>query len=89
VCWITVIANTSILYTASGKIPWRERTIGTILEKSVAGDVIVVAEVSRLGRSTLQVLEMLEMAAQKNISVRIAKISGRHKTFDALNYSNT
>ena len=56
--------------TASGKASWRERAIGEILEKAVA---IVVAEVSRLGRSTLQVLEILETAAQKSISVHIAK----------------
>lgn len=59
--------------TVSGKTPWRERAIGTILEKCVTGDVIVVAEVSRLGRSTLQVLEILEMAMQKGVSVHIAK----------------
>jgi len=35
--------------------------------------VIVVAEVSRLARSTLGVLELLRMAAQKEISVHIAK----------------
>ncbi|CAN5242036.1 hypothetical protein BH10PSE19_BH10PSE19_20060 [soil metagenome] len=49
--------------TASGKTAWRERAIGNILENATTGDVIVVAEVSRLGRSTLQVLEILEMAA--------------------------
>lgn len=59
--------------TVSGKTPWRERAIGAILEKAVTGDVIIVAEVSRLGRSTLQVLEILEMAAQKGVSVHIAK----------------
>ena len=32
-----------------------------------------MAEVSRLGRSTLQVLEILETAAQKCVSVHIAK----------------
>jgi DNA invertase Pin-like site-specific DNA recombinase len=57
----------------SGKTPWRERAIGNLLEKAVTGDVIIVAEVSRLGRSTLQVLEILEMAAQKGVSVHIAK----------------
>lgn len=59
--------------TVSGKTPWRERAIGTVLERAIAGDVIVVAEVSRLGRSTLQVLEILEAAAQKSVAVRIAK----------------
>lgn len=59
--------------TVSSKIPWRDRAIGAIVEKAVTGDVIIVAEVSRLGRSTLQVLEILEMAAKKGISVHIAK----------------
>lgn len=61
--------------TASGKIPWRERVIGSVFEKSAKGDNIIVSEVSRLGRSTLQVLEILEAAAQKGVSVHIAKDS--------------
>lgn len=61
--------------TVSGKASWREREIGTILEKAEKGDVIVAAEISRLGRSTLQVLEIMEMAAQKGIAVHIAKNS--------------
>lgn len=59
--------------TASGKINWRERGIGTILEKANSGDLIIVSEISRLGRSTLQVLEILELAAKKGVSVHIAK----------------
>lgn len=61
--------------TTSGKIPWRERTIGNIFERAVKGDIVVVSEVSRLGRSTLQVLEILETAAKQGISVHIAKDS--------------
>ena len=59
--------------TASGKTSWRERAIGTIFETAIKGDVIIVSEISRLGRSTLQVLEILEMAAQQGVSVHIAK----------------
>ena len=59
--------------TVSGKITWKERAIGNILEKAKKGDLIVVSEISRLGRSTLQVLEILEAAAKKEISVHIAK----------------
>jgi DNA invertase Pin-like site-specific DNA recombinase len=59
--------------TASGKTSWRERKIGHILEKATKGDLIIVSEISRLGRSTLQVLEILELAARKEISVHIAK----------------
>ena len=59
--------------TVSGKITWKERAIGKILEKAIKGDLIVVSEISRLGRSTLQVLEILEAAAKKEISVHIVK----------------
>ncbi len=59
--------------TVSGKISWRDRKIGEILHKSQKGDVIVVVEVSRSGRSALQVLEILEFAANHEVSVHIAK----------------
>ena len=59
--------------TASGKIAWQDRMIGQIMEKATNGDLIIVSEISRLGRSTLQVLEILETAVKKEISVHIAK----------------
>jgi DNA invertase Pin-like site-specific DNA recombinase len=59
--------------TISGKMPWQEREIGNLLNKAQEGGHLIVAEVLRLGRSTLQVLEMLEYAAAKKVSVRIAK----------------
>jgi len=59
--------------TSSGKLHWQSRPIGNILEKASHGDHIIVAEVSRLGRSALQVLEILEYAAKKHVSVHIAK----------------
>jgi len=59
--------------TSSGKLPWQDRPIGLILEKSQPNDHIIVAEVSRLGRSALQVLDILAQAAKKKVSVHIAK----------------
>ena len=59
--------------TSSGKKRWQDRAIGQILEKATSGDKIVTAEISRLGRSTLQVLEILETATQKKVSIHIAK----------------
>ena len=52
----------------SGKLNWQEREIGKIIEKAQEGDIIIVAEISRLARSTLQVLEILEKCAKKKIS---------------------
>lgn len=59
--------------TTSGKWEWRDRLIGEVIESAKKGDVIVVAEVSRLARSTLQVLEILKVCAERGVSVHIAK----------------
>jgi len=59
--------------TASRKKPWRDRGIGDILKKINPDDTILVSEVSRLGGSSLQVLEILEEAAKKEIAVHIVK----------------
>ena len=56
-----ISALTFIEDTVSGKSSWRERAIGNILEKAEKGDVIVASEISRLGRSTLQALEIDEI----------------------------
>lgn len=47
--------------SVSGRTNWRERAVGKLLTKTAqAGDVVIFAEISRMARSTLQVLEMLE-----------------------------
>jgi DNA invertase Pin-like site-specific DNA recombinase len=62
---------------ASGKIPWRERKIAGVLEELKAGDALVVAELSRLGRSMLECMEILATAARKEIRVYAVKGSWR------------
>ncbi|MBP0020972.1 MAG: recombinase family protein [Cyanobacteria bacterium SBLK] len=60
--------------TASGRSQWQSRGVGQLLmETAKAGDQIVFAEISRMARSTLQVLEMLECAMQRELTVHIAK----------------
>lgn len=59
--------------TVSGKKKWRARKLGSLLDTLVAKDVIVFAEVSRMARSTLQVLEILEFCTERDIHVYIAK----------------
>ena len=54
--------------TSSGRRSWRDREIGRLLETTDAGDVLVAAEVSRLARSTLQVLEGCKTAPLCNAS---------------------
>lgn len=60
--------------TISGRSPWRERSVGQLLtETAKTGDLVIFAEISRMARSTLQVLEMLECCLQKGIIVHLAK----------------
>ncbi|MCP4320982.1 MAG: recombinase family protein, partial [Alteromonadales bacterium] len=60
--------------TVSGKKKWKERKLGELIHNTMKpGDTLVVSEISRLARSTLQVLEILEVSAEKNIAVHIAK----------------
>lgn len=59
--------------TVSGKKKWKERAVGKMLDEAEKGDTVVFAEVSRMARSTLQVLEILEYCTEKGISVHIAK----------------
>ena len=57
----------------SGNISWRKRKIARILEDAQAGDNIIVSELSRLGRSMLECMEILSIAAQKGINVYTVK----------------
>ena len=59
--------------TASGRTPWRERALGQILDRMQRGDVLVCSEVSRLARSTLQVLEVCKIAAERGLQLHIVK----------------
>lgn len=60
--------------TVTGKKPWKERKIGELLtQRAKKGDVLIFAEISRMARSTLQVLEILEHAAKNEIEVHITK----------------
>ena len=59
--------------TASGKTDWRSRQLGKIIERAVAGDVIVVSEVSRLARNTLQVLEIGRDCIARGVHLHVAK----------------
>ena len=66
-------ADTVVEDTASGSVAWTSRKIGELLSVADKGDVLLVAEVSRLARSTLQVLEILKFASERQVSVVIVK----------------
>ena len=58
---------------ASGRTPWRARRIAQVLEELQGGDALVVAELSRLGRSMLECMEILALATRKGICVYSVK----------------
>ena len=58
---------------ASGRKPWRERQIAQVLENLQVGDALIVAELSRLGRSMLECMEILALATRKTIRVYAVK----------------
>ncbi len=53
----------------SGKVSWRKRKIAELLETMQKGDNLIVSELSRLGRSMLEIMEILSVATQKQINV--------------------
>jgi DNA invertase Pin-like site-specific DNA recombinase len=57
----------------SGKVSWRKRQIATLLEEAEAGDSIIVSELSRLGRSMLECIEILSIATQKGLHIYAVK----------------
>lgn len=59
--------------SVSGVKKWHQRRLGPLLEGMDEGDTIVFAEISRIARSTLQVLEVLELCMAKGFNVHIAK----------------
>ena len=58
---------------ASGKIAWRKRKIAQIIEESSKGDNILISELSRLGRSMLECMEILSIALQKGVNIYAIK----------------
>ena len=77
---ILALANAKVLghvqfveEKVSGKVPWRKRKIADILETSQIGDNIIVSELSRLGRSMLECMEILSIASQKGINIYAIK----------------
>src|SRR5579859_4117515 len=59
--------------TVSGRVSWHKRQVATILENAQRGDNLIVSELSRLGRSMLECMEILSIASQKGIHIYAIK----------------
>ena len=53
----------------SGKINYKERKLGALLESMQAGDVLIVPELSRIARSITQILEVIKVTKDKGITL--------------------
>ena len=57
----------------SGKVSWKKRKIAEIIEEFTKGDTLIVSELSRLGRSMLECMEILSVAVEKGVRVYAVK----------------
>lgn len=58
---------------ASSRIAWRDRALGALIDSAAPGEVLIVSEVSRLARNTLECLEIFRAAAEKGLRIYAVK----------------
>lgn len=57
----------------SNRIHWAKRELCKIIDSSNPGDILITDDAAHLARSTLQILEIFEAAAQKQLSLYFIK----------------
>lgn len=57
----------------SGRVSWRKRKTAEVLDACKPGDSIVVSELSRLGRSMLECMEILSIAVDRGVKIYSVK----------------
>src|ERR1700722_8041891 len=57
----------------SGTISWKKRKIAPIIDELGEGDNLIVSEISRIGRSMLEIMQVLSIALEKGIRVYTVK----------------
>ncbi|MDA8085864.1 MAG: recombinase family protein [Nitrospiraceae bacterium] len=55
--------------TMSGMISWKNRELAGLLEAMNKNDVLIVSELSRLGRSMLEIMELLSKLTRREVKV--------------------
>ena len=68
--------------TVTGTKHWKNRELGKLFDKFKPGDVFITSEVSRIGRSILQILEFITECSKKSVSVYCTK--GNFKIDDSI-----
>lgn len=53
----------------SGTKDYKKRKLGALLDSLASGDVLIVPELSRIARSTIQILEVIQITQDKGITL--------------------
>jgi len=68
------LGNVEILEeTVSGRKSWKDRKLGELIEKLQKKDILIVPELSRLGRSMLEIMELLSILLRKGVELHVVK----------------
>ena len=59
--------------SVSGRISWKNRKLKDLIDNLQSGDNLIVAELSRLGRSMLEIMELLSILLRKGVNVYVVK----------------
>ena len=59
--------------TVSGRKSWKDRKIGDLIPKLQKGDILIVTELSRLGRSMLEIMELLSILLRAGVELHVVK----------------
>ena len=57
----------------SGKRSWKNRKLGELIKNLQKGDILIVVELSRLGRSMLEIMELLSILLRKGVELHVVK----------------
>ena len=57
----------------SGKVDWKKRSLGELVAACGVGDIIIVPELSRLGRSIPMIYEIIESCQSKGVEIHALK----------------
>ena len=59
--------------TISGKKSWKNRKLGDLIDNLQKGDILIITELSRLGRSMLEIMELLSILLRKGVELHVIK----------------
>ena len=57
----------------SGAVSWKNRKLKNVVESLFAGDVIIVPELSRIGRNIIDIFDVLEILTNKGVKIYSVK----------------